>query len=245
MFYNKLDILRTNGKYLGELLEYIGDIISSGMSTYDLDQIIEEKVVKGYKAYPSFKGYNGYPAASCISLNEEVVHGIPKKNVIIQDGDIVSVDIGIYKNGMHVDAARTYKIGNCDQKKIEIVEVAEKAFFYALSKVKVGNTIGDIGYYIQTFVESRGYSVIRDLVGHGIGEELHMEPQVPNYGRKGEGPIIRENMVLAIEPMITAGSYKIKVKSDNWTIVPTDMSLSAHYENTVIFTTNGNEVITL
>ena len=240
----ELDIIKENGKFLGELFNILKDVVKPGISTKEIDEFIERKIKK-YKAIPSFKGYMGYPAVSCISINKELVHGIPKRNKIVKEGDIVSIDVGIYKNGFHVDAARTYMIGKVTPEKKRIVEVCESSFYYAIENIKVGDTIGDLGYMIQSFVEKHGYSVIRDLVGHGVGRNLHEEPQVPNYGIPNTGPVIYDNMVLAIEPMISAGSYEIKIDpKDGWTVTTIDDSLTAHYENTVIFTKEGNIIVT-
>ena len=183
MFFDKLSVLQENGKRLAEVFCLLEDIIKPGITTYEIDQFIEKKILKS-KGYPSFKGYMGFPSAACISLNDEVVHGIPSKKRVIKSDDMVSIDIGFCKNSMHVDAARTYLCINASQERRKLAKVCEEAFFKAVENIKPGNTTGDMGFLIQNYVESHGFSVIRDLVGHGIGEEVHMAPQVPNYGRR-------------------------------------------------------------
>lgn len=239
----QIDFMRESGRIVGELHNLLGERIQVGMSTMDLDQIAAE-FIKSQGATSSFLGYHGYPANICVSINEEVVHGIPSKERIIQDGDVVSIDLGAYKNGYHGDAARTHLVGNCSEEAKRLVAVTRESFFVGVEMVKPGNHLHQIGQAIQTYVESNGFSVVRDLVGHGIGSELHEDPQVPNYKTRGRGPKLQEGMVLAIEPMVNVGRYEVRVLSDDWTIVSIDHSLSAHYEHSVLVTKDGYELLT-
>lgn len=201
--------------------------------------------MKAHKMIAAEKGYCGYPANVCVSVNEEVVHGIPSKKRILRDGDIVSVDLVVEHKGYMADAARTYPVGNISDEARRLIKTAEKAFFNGINFAKEGYRLSDISNAIQRTVEGEGFGVIRDFVGHGIGSEMHEEPQIPNYGKAGRGPRLQRGMTLAIEPMITQGSYEIDVLQDDWTAVTVDGQLSAHYENTVLITDGEPELLTL
>lgn len=247
MIYIKNDqdisLMRKAGKIVGDTLNLIESIVKSGVSTKYLDNRAEEYII-GSGARPSFKGYYGFPSTLCISVNNEVIHGIPG-NRIIKEGDIVSVDCGANIHGFHADAARTFIVGSTTKEAVDLVNVTKQSFFEAVNFVRESNRIGDISNAIQSYVESRGYSVVKDFTGHGIGRELHESPEVPNFGKKGYGVILKKGMALAIEPMVNMGREHVEVLSDNWTVITRDGSLSAHYENTVIVTSDEPEIITL
>lgn len=236
--------MREPNKILKDLLILLGEKVKAGVSTLELDELFYS-YVKKYNAEPSFLGYNGYPASLCISLDNEVVHGIPRKDKIIQENQIVSIDAGVYLNGFHADAARSYLTENASEDKKQLVKVTEESFFKGIENIKEGSHLYDIGAGVQEYAESYGYSVVRALVGHGIGKRMHEEPSVPNYGRRGTGMKLRAGMTLAIEPMINMGGYDVKVLSDGWTVVTLDGKPSAHYENTVAITKDGVEILTL
>lgn len=240
----EIEKMRQAGELVAKTHELLEQHIKVGISTYALDQLAEE-FIRSHGATPSFLGYNGYPASICASINDEVVHGIPDKKRIIQDGDIVSIDIGAYLNGYHGDAARTHAVGNVDDEALRLIRVTEESFFEGLKFVKAGNHLHEISAAIQKHVEKNGYSVVRDLVGHGIGTEMHEEPQIPNYKPIGRGPKLVAGMVLAIEPMVNIGRYDVRILGDDWTIVTLDGSKSSHYENTVLVTETGYELLTL
>jgi len=226
-----------------EVLEKLEDYIKPGIKTKDIDNFAET-IINKRSAIPSFKNYRGYPAATCVSVNEVIVHGIPS-DYVIKEGDIVSVDVGAYKGGFHGDAARTYMVGEVSNKAKKLVEVTKESFFEGIKKAKVGNRLQDISHAIQQYVETNGFNVIRDFFGHGIGRSLHEDPTIPNYGKPNRGARLRAGMVLAIEPMVVEGSYEIITLEDGWTAVTKDGSLAAHYENTVALTDNGAEILTL
>ena len=205
------------------------------MSTWELDQFIENYILK-HDQKPAFKGYDGFPAAACISVNDELIHGIPSKSRILCEGDIVSVDLGTIYKDYYSDAARTYPVGKISAENERLIKVAEESFFEGLKFCKKGNRLGDVSHAIQSVVEAAGFSVIREYVGHGVGRALHEDPQVPNSGKAGHGPKLVPGMTLAIEPMIAAGAYDVEVMSNNWTVVTSDRRMCAHYENTVVIT---------
>lgn len=239
----EVDYMRFAGRLVGETLARLEEVIKPGVTTAELDKIAEEFILK-HNAKPSFKGYHGFPASICASVNEEVVHGIPASRVL-QDGDIISIDCGVILNGYQGDAARTIPVGNISANAKKLIDVTKESFFKGIEFANVGNKLTDISAAIQTYVESFDFSVVRDFVGHGIGKELHEDPEVPNFGRPGRGPKLRHGMVLAIEPMVNIGRYHINVQSNGWTVVTRDGSLSAHYENTVAILNNGPEILTL
>ena len=214
------------------------------MTTAQLDKIAHDYIVK-CDAVPSFLGYSGFPASICTSINEQVVHGIPSSKVVIKEGDIVSVDCGSIYKGYNGDAARTFMIGNVSEEKAKLVEVTKQSFFEGVKILKEGVRLGDLGNAIQTYAESYGYGVVRALVGHGIGRDMHEDPEVPNYGRVGHGMRLRKNMTIAIEPMINLGTHDVYMLDDGWTIVTQDGLPSAHYENTVWIKEDGVEILSL
>ena len=229
----------------------IEEAIKPGMTTYELDKIAEDTIRKNggipaEKGYPSgVEGVPDFPASTCISINDEVIHGIPSKTRIIQDGDIVSVDLVALKNGYNGDMARTYLVGNVSKEAKRLVEVTKQAFFEGIKFAKKGNRIGDISHRIGEYVKSQGYSVVREFQGHGIGKEMHEDPGIPNYGKAGRGPRLEPGMTLAIEPMVIEGQPDIWELEDGWTITTQDGSLSAHYENTILITEKDPKILTI
>jgi methionyl aminopeptidase len=232
------------GQVVARTLELMEKSIVPGeTTTRDLDELAERFIIE-QGAIPSFKGYRGYPSTACISINEEVVHGIPGERVI-HSGDIVGIDIGAIVNGWHGDSAITVPVGKVSEDAERLLRVTRAALFMGIAEARVGNNLSDISHAIQKYAEQHGYSVVRDLVGHGIGSEMHEEPQVPNFGKPGQGPVLREGMTLAIEPMVNAGGYAIKYLADKWTVVTKDNSLSAHFEHTIAVTAAGPYIMTL
>ena len=239
----EIALMRESCRVVKETLEYVGKNIRAGMTTKDVDDMVHRYIVS-CGAYPSSLGYCGYPASACVSVNEVVVHGIPSDR-IIEDGDIVSVDITAEKHGFNGRAARTFMIGNVPEERRNLARVTEECFFKAIEGLKAGTPLYDIGYAVQTHAESHGYGVVRSLVGHGIGREMHEDPSVPNYGKKGTGMRLKAGMTICIEPMINAGTYKVVFHKDGWTVTTMDGKPSAHYENTVLITEDGVEILTL
>lgn len=239
----EIEYMRSAGKLVGETLARLEEVVKPGITTAEIDRIAEEFILKN-NAKPSFKGYNGFPASICASVNEEVVHGFPS-NRVLQEGDIISVDCGAILNGYQGDAARTIAVGKISPDAQKLIDVTRESFFKGVEHAKVGNRLTDISSAVQVYVEGFGYSVVRDFVGHGIGRDMHEDPEVPNFGRPGRGPKLTHGMVLAIEPMVNIGKYYVKVKPNGWTVVTEDGSLSAHYENTVAILNNGPEILTL
>ncbi len=239
----EIDLMRSAGKIVAETLLLVEEKVRPGITTAELDRIAEEFITK-HGARPSFKGLYGFPASLCISVNEQVVHGIPG-GYVLKDGDIISVDCGAFINGFHGDAARTFGVGNISEEAEKLINVTRESFFKGMEYAKVGNRLTDISHEIQSYVEASGFSVVRDFVGHGIGRVVHEDPEIPNYGRPGRGPKLVEGMALAIEPMVNIGNYKVKTLKDNWTVVTSDGSLSAHYENTIVILPDGPEILTL
>lgn len=240
----EIALMRESGRLTKEVLDLIGSKIRVGMTTKDLDKIAYEYITS-CGAYPSFLGYSGYPASICASVDDMVVHGIPSEEQVIKDGQIVSIDVGVEYNGWQGDAARTFMVGNVSEEKRKLVKVTEECFFKAIENLKDGTPLGDIGCAVQTHAEANGFSVVRALVGHGIGREMHEDPNVPNYGKKGTGIRLKKGMVIAIEPMINAGVYQVDFMADGWGVRTRDRKPSAHYENTVAITENGVEILTL
>ena len=240
----ELNCMRESGRLTKNVLDLLGRSIRVGMTTKELDKIAFD-YIKSCGATPSFLGYGGYPASICASIDEMVVHGIPSDDIVIKDGQLVSIDVGVIYNGWHGDAARTFMVGNVSEQKKKLVKVTEECFFKAVEHLCDGSPLGDIGHYVQSHAESNGYSVVRALVGHGIGREMHEDPSVPNYGKKGTGIRLKKGMTIAIEPMINMGTYQVDFLSDGWSVVTRDRLPSAHYENTVAITDNGVEILTL
>ena len=236
--------MRESGKITRDVLNLIEREIKVGMSTKDLDKIAYD-FIKSCGAEPSFLGYAGYPASICASIDDTVVHGIPSDDIIIKEGQIVSIDVGVIYNGWQGDAARTFMVGKVSEEKQKLVKITEECFFKGIENLKDGTPLGDIGYAVQQHAESNGFSVVRALVGHGIGKQMHEDPSVPNYGKKGTGIRLKKGMVIAIEPMINAGTFQVEFLSDGWTCKTKDRRPSAHYENTVAITENGVEILTL
>ena len=240
----EIEQMREAGQILEETHDRLAEIIKPGISTLEIDQF-GEKIIREYGCIPSFLNYNGYPASICVSVNDEVVHGIPKKERILKDGDIVSLDAGVIYQGYHSDAARTYGVGEISEEAARLIRVTKESFFEGMKFAKEGNHLFDISEAIQRYVENNGYSVVRDLVGHGIGTHLHEDPQIPNFKERRKGMKLRAGMTLAVEPMVNAGTWKVEWLSDDWTVVTADGSLAAHYENTILITEDGYELLSL
>ena len=247
----EIELMREACKVVALTHKAIEEAIKPGITTAELDEIVEQTMKKygaisAEKGYdPGIKGMPPYPASACISINDEVIHGIPSKKRIIKDGDIVSVDLVALKNGFNGDAARTYLVGNVSKDAKRLVEVTKQAFFEGLKYAKKGNRIGDVSHAIGEYVKSQGYSVVREFQGHGIGRNMHEDPEIPNYGKAGRGIRLEPGMTLAIEPMVIQGGPNILELDDGWTIITEDGSLSAHYENTILITENEPEVLTI
>jgi len=227
-----------------DTLKVVEDSIKVGVTTKELDKIAYD-FIKSQGATPSFKNYCGYPASICASVNDTIVHGIPSNNIILKEGDIISIDVGAKYKGYHGDAARTFPVGKIDAKLKKLIKITEQSFFEGIKDLKSGAFVGDISSRIQTFVEKNGFSIVRELVGHGVGKDLHEDPMVPNFGKAGSGPRLNENAVIAIEPMVNMGDRNVVFHSDGWTCKTRDGLPSAHYENTVLITKNGVEILTL
>lgn len=240
----EIQFMKQAGIVVANALEKIHEFIKPGITTYELDRIADE-YIRSQNAIPSFKGYCKFPASICTSINEEVVHGIPSKDRILHEGDIISVDCGAILDGYQGDAARTFPVGDISKEAKNLIDVTEESFFKGIEKAVVGSRLSDISNAIQQYAENFGYSVVRDYVGHGIGRDMHEDPEIPNFGKPGKGPRLVKGMCLAIEPMINIGKYNVKVKQDNWTVVTIDGSLSAHYENTIAILKDGLEITTL
>ena len=236
--------MKEAGRITGEALLVAQECIKEGISTKELDRKIREYIEK-CGAVPSFLGYGGFPGSACISINDEIIHGIPSDKRFLSEGDIVKVDVGAYKNGFHGDAARTFAVGKITKEAADLIEVTKQCFFEGISVIKPDARVGDIGHAIQSYAESRGYGVVRKYIGHGIGSDLHELPDVPNYGCAGRGQRLIAGMAIAVEPMINAGSHGVKELSDGWTVKTVDGSLSSHYENTVVITPETNIITTL
>ena len=240
----EIELMREAGRILAKVHEELGKAIQPGMSTLDIDRL-GEKLIRGFGCVPSFKNYNGYPASICVSVNNEVVHGIPNKHHIIQEGDIVSLDAGVIYKGYHSDAARTHAVGQISPEAQKLIDVTRQSFFEGIKFAKAGNHLNDLSSAIQAYAESFGYGVVRDLVGHGIGSHLHEDPEVPNFSRNRKGIKLVSGMTLAVEPMINIATPNVEWLDDDWTVVTKDGSLSAHYENTILITDGEPEILSL
>lgn len=240
----EIERMREAGKILARVHKELEEALKPGMSTWEVDKL-GERLIRGYGCIPSFKDYNGFPASICVSVNDEVVHGIPDRKRILQEGDIVSLDAGVIYKGYHSDAARTHGIGQITAEAQTLIDVTRQCFFEGIRSAKAGNHLNDISAAIQRYAESFGYGVVRDLVGHGIGARLHEDPEVPNFSQKKRGVLLRPGMTLAIEPMINAGRYDVVWLDNDWTVVTDDGSLSAHYENTILITDGEPEILSL
>ncbi len=234
----QIELMKVAGRITGEALAVAEELIREGVSTYVIDKAIREYIEKS-GAKPSFLGYSGFPGSACISINDEVIHGIPSKKRILSEGDIVKVDVGAFKDGFHGDAARTFAVGKVSDEAARLIEATKECFYKGAAQATVGGRVGDIGAAVEACAKSYGYSVVRRYVGHGVGHELHEAPEVPNYGTQGRGARLYPGMVLAIEPMINVGVCDVREMADGWTVKTADGKLSAHYENTVAITDDG------
>lgn len=239
----EIELMRIAGRIVAETHELLREAIKPGITTLELDAIAEAYIRKR-GAIPAFKDYNGFPASICSSINEQVVHGIPGP-IALKDGDIIGIDIGAVYEGYFGDAARSYGIGNIDKETERLLKVTEESFFKGIEYALPGNRLSDISHSIQKYVESNGFSVVRDFVGHGIGRNMHEDPQIPNYGPPHKGPRLVAGMTLAIEPMVNQGRHEVKIQKDGWTVVTADGKPSAHYENTIVITNGKPEILTL
>ena len=240
---DQLRLMREAGKITGEALAYAHTFVREGVSTKFLDSKIREFIEK-HGARPSFLGYGGFPGSACISINEEVIHGIPSEKKILREGDIVKIDVGALYRGYNGDSARTFPVGQVSSEALRLIETTKASFFAGMAKAVPGGRIGDIGNAVENCVKGAGFTVVRQYVGHGIGAALHEDPEVPNFGTAGRGVRLYPGMTIAIEPMVNAGGHTVRVLADDWTVVTADGSLSAHYENTVAVTANGYENLT-
>ena len=240
----EIELMREAGKILAKTHNELEKALKPGMTTWDIDHLGEE-IIRSYGCIPSFKNYCGYPASICVSVNNEVVHGIPSKKRVIQEGDIVSLDAGVIYKGYHSDAARTHGVGEISKEAKQLIEVTRQSFFEGIKYAKAGNHLNDISAAVQAYAEKFGYGVVRDLVGHGIGEHLHEDPEVPNFARRRKGIRLQAGMTLAVEPMINVGRPGVRWLDDEWTVVTEDGSLSAHYENTILVGEDGPEILSL
>ncbi len=233
--------MKIAGRITAEALMVAKEMIRPGVSTKEIDTKIRRHIEKS-GATPSFLGYGGFPGSACISINEQVIHGIPSDRVILSEGDIVKVDVGARYRGYNGDSARTFPVGKVSDEALRLISVTEKSFYEAMKVARPGYRIGDVGHAVEDFVISNGFSVVKDYVGHGVGKDLHEEPEIPNFGRAGRGVRLYPGMTLAIEPMVNAGAYDVRVLKDGWTVVTSDGALSAHYENSVLIT-DGDPII--
>ena len=240
----EIELMRQAGRLLAQVHEELAKIIRPGISTLDIDQVCEE-IIRSYGCTPNFLHYQGYPASVCVSVNEEVVHGIPRKDHILKEGDIVSLDTGLIYQGYHSDAARTHAVGQINAEVQKLMDVTKQSFFEGIRMARAGMHLHDISNAIAAYVTPYGYGIVRDLVGHGIGTHLHEPPHIPNYAERRKGIRLRPGMTLAIEPMINMGTGDVEWMDDGWTVVSADHSLSAHYENTVLITEGEPEILTL
>ncbi len=243
----EIDLMRESNRIAGGVIRVIAENIKPGITTLELDKIAERYIISE-GAIPAFKGYKlhdsqkGFPGSICASVNDEVVHGIPG-SYVLKEGDILSIDVGTLKNGFYGDTAYTFPIGEISSEARKLLKVTREALYIGIDQAKPKNRIGDISFVIQSYVEKHGFSVVREYVGHGIGRSLHEDPQVPNYGRRGVGPLLRQNMTIAIEPMVNIGTHEVKVKPNGWTVATEDGSLSAHFEHTIVIGPDGPEIL--
>jgi methionyl aminopeptidase len=240
----EIDIMARAGAIVARTFDLVGTLVRPGVSTEELDREAERFIRTHKGATPSFKGLNGFPKTLCISINDEIVHGIPSPTRLLREGNIVSIDVGVYLEGFHADSARTFPVGQISPEAERLLAATREALAAGIAQAKLGNHVGDIGHAVQGVAEAAGFGVVRELVGHGVGTRMHEDPQVPNHGQPRRGPRLQVGMTLAIEPMITAGSYLTKVLDDKWTVVTADASLAAHFEHTVAVTANGPRILT-
>ena len=240
----EIELMKEAGKLVAKVFETIEKLIRPGISTYEINEIAEKVIYDGGGTCPC-KGYYDYPAGTCVSVNETLIHGIPSKKIILREGDLISLDVVANLKGYCADATRTFLVGTCKDSVKQILDVCQKAFYEGIKQAKPGNRVGDISAAIQHYVESHGYSVARDFTGHGIGKGMHEDPSVPNYGIAGTGPLLQKGMTIAVEPMILEGKKETRILGDGWTVKSRDGKLTCHYENTIVITEDGNEIITL
>ncbi|WP_194972936.1 type I methionyl aminopeptidase [Aquiflexum lacus] len=238
----EVQIIKEGAQILGKAHGEVAKYVKEGVKTSFLDKVAEE-YIRDFSGVPSFKGYNGFPSSLCISVNEVIVHGFPS-NYVLKDGDIISVDCGVFHQGFHSDSAYTYPVGEVSPQVLSLLKTTKASLYLGIESAVFGNRIGDIGFAIQKFVEAKGYTVVRELVGHGLGKNLHEAPEVPNYGKKGSGPLMKDGLVIAIEPMINLGTRNIVQERDGWTIRTADRKASAHYEHTVAIFEDRTEILT-
>lgn len=238
---DEIDKARASNRIVAEVLSVLREKVKPGVTTRELDKIAEG-VTEKRGARPAFKGYRGYPYSLCTSVNEEVVHGMPSNRILVE-GDIIGLDFGVCYQGLYGDSAITLPVGSASEHAVRLMQVTEQSLYAAINQACDGNRLGDISATVQETVEAAGYSVVRDFVGHGIGKNMHEDPQIPNFGKKGRGIELKRGMILAIEPMVNAGKYKVKILSDGWTVITADGSLSAHFEHSVAITDNGPEIL--
>lgn len=239
----QIKAMRKAGRITAEALLVARELIRPGITTKELDTGIR-RYIERCGAKPSFLGYGGFPGSACISLNDEVIHGIPSSRRVLNDGDIVKIDVGAFVDGYHGDSARSFGVGNISAEAERLIRETENSFYEAMKYARAGNRIGDIGFAVEEYVKSKGYTVVREYVGHGVGANLHEEPEVPNHGKAGRGPRLYSGMTLAIEPMVNSGTSSVKVKKDGWTVVTADGALSAHYENSILITDGSPLILT-
>ena len=240
----EIALMRESGRILAEVHERLKEEIKPGISTYEIDRI-GEKMIRSYGCTPSFLNYNGYPASICVSVNDEVVHGIPNKKRILKEGDIVSLDAGVIWKGYHSDAARTHGVGEISKEAQNLIDATRQSFYEGIKMAVSGNHLNDISKAVDSYISSFGYGIVRDLVGHGVGANLHEDPQIPNFAQRRRGTKLRPGMTLAVEPMINMGGWQVEWLEDDWTVVTKDGSLSAHYENTIRITDGEPEILTI
>ena len=239
----QIALMKIAGRITAEALEVARELVRPGISTKEIDTQIRRHIEKS-GATPSFLGYGGFPGSACISVNEQVIHGIPSEKITLKEGDIVKIDVGARYRGYNGDSARTFPVGKVSDEALRLISVTEKSFYEAMKVARPGNRVGDLGFAVENFVISNGFSVVRDYVGHGVGKDLHEEPEIPNFGRAGRGVRLYPGMTLAIEPMVNAGSHDVRVLKDGWTVVTADGKLSAHYENSILITENDPIILT-
>ena len=239
----ELDCMRRAGRITAGARKLAGELVRPGMTTLEIDAAVR-KYIESRGARPSFLGYGGFPGSACISVNDVVIHGIPSKKIVLQEGDIVSVDVGAYIDGFHGDCAATFPCGQVSDEAKRLMEVTERSFWEGIQFARAGQRVSDISHAVQQYVEAHGYSVVRDFVGHGVGTKLHEAPEVPNYGPAGHGARLQPGMTIAVEPMVCQGDWRVRVLQDKWTTVTQDGSLAAHYENTILITEGEPEILT-
>ncbi len=240
----EIELMREAGRILAHVHEELGKMLKPGISTMDIDRT-GERMIRSFGCIPSFKNYNGYPASICVSVNDEVVHGIPNKHRILREGDIVSLDAGVIWKGYHSDAARTHGVGEISKEAQNLIDATRQSFYEGIKMAVSGNHLNDISKAVDSYISSFGYGIVRDLVGHGVGANLHEDPQIPNFAQRRRGTKLRPGMTLAVEPMINMGGWQVEWLEDDWTVVTKDGSLSAHYENTILITDGEPEILTI